>query len=85
MYVQFEDQRHQKRPEQQVSGYAQFLMKLGIARSASQANGILLVIALVGMLTAYLFWQSTTTSDNPANGRPQAELEQAGAPSEIAQ
>ena len=84
MYVQFDDQRSQSRPEQKVSAYARALIQLGIVQSPKQANNVLIVIAIALMFLAYVIWQSTMVSENPANNLTPEQLEQAGAPSEIA-
>ncbi len=84
MYVQFDDNKNPKRPQEQVSAYARFLMQLGLVKSPSQANTILIVLAVVCILGAYSIWQSSMVSKNPANNLLPEQLEQAGAPGEIA-
>lgn len=83
MYVQFDDNKNPKRPEQQMSAYARFLLQLGLIKTPAQANTILIVIALILIFTAYSIWQASLPAPNPANSLTPEQLEQAGAPSEI--
>jgi len=83
MYVQFEDSKHPKRPEQQVSTYAQILMRTGIAKNQTQANKILIISTLVFLVSAFYILQSSMGSQNPANKLTPQQLEQAGSPGDL--
>ncbi len=84
MYVQFNEQKKLDRPEQNRSVFVRTLMQFGLVSNQAQANFVLMIIALVLMAVAFVIWHTTTTSDNPANDLTPEQLEQAGAPSEIA-
>ena len=64
MAVQFEENQF-SRPQQTRQGQggavSRFLMKLGIAKNAGQANLVMIIIAVMAIgLAAYLMWPSSS-------------------------
>ena len=47
------------RPKKPVSGFARLVMKMGIAKTESQANVVLMLFIIVGMtLIVYINWKT---------------------------